>query len=331
MCLDLDRSGQHDPHPIAMKPIIRGAQTIESPPPGSVITLGVFDGVHIGHQALVRQTVATARDAGVVSVAFTFDPHPARTLAPARAPSLLMGVEARAETLLTLGLDHVVIQTFDHDFATITADAFVRDFLVAPLRPRHVIVGFNFAYGKDRRGDQQHLVAQGDAFGFTVDVVTALHLDGDVVSSTRVRNALDRGDLSTVNRLLGRPFSVTGTVVPGDRLGRTIGFPTANIRLDGEKRPPSGVYATRFRRRGDPDFLPSVTNVGHRPTVGGGAVTVETFVIDFEADLYGTPVEVELVERLRAEQRFDGLEGLREQLAQDVEAARTALARSTAQ
>ena len=311
-----------------MKPIIRGAQTIESPPPGSVITLGVFDGVHLGHQALVRRTVAAARDAGVVAVAFTFNPHPARTLAPARAPALLMGIEARAETLLTLGLDHVVIQPFDLDFAQVTADAFVRDFLVVPLRPRRVVVGFNFAYGKGRRGDRHHLTAQGEGFGFAVDVVTALHFDGDVVSSTRVREALDRGDLDTVNRLLGRPFSMTGKVVPGDRRGRTIGFPTANLQLDGETRPPNGVYATRFRRRGDADFLPSVSNVGHRPTVGGREVTVETFVIDFAGDLYGASVELQLVERLRAESRFDGLESLKKQLAQDVEAARTVLARS---
>ena len=305
---------------------MQGARHVDPPMAGSVITLGAFDGVHRGHQALIDRAVAHGRRLGVPAVGYTFHPHPAVTLAPARAPALLLAVEERTRLMRAHGLDHVIVERFDADFAQVTADAFVADYLVAPLAPKAIVVGFNFAYGKDRGGNLDHLRAAGERFGFEVDVVDAVRIGGEVVSSTRVRGCLREGDVAGARRLLGRAPFVTGRVVKGDQRGRTIGFPTANVAPEAELIPKAGVYATWVTLDGEAAPRPSVTNIGRRPTFDGQTVTVESFLLDFDGDLYGRRLEVALVARLRDERRFDGVEALKAQLAQDVEAARAALA-----
>lgn len=308
----------------AVDGVVSGVQALAAPLAGSVVTIGAFDGVHRGHQALLTRAADLARAEGVPAVAFTFHPHPAKVLAPARAPALIVSVEERARLLLAHGMDQVVVQPFDEAFARVSADAFVRDFLAGPLRPRHVVVGFNFAYGQGRAGNRATLEAAGHELGFGVDVVGPVDVGGVVCSSTRVRERLLEGDVGGAARLLGRAPFLTGQVVPGDQRGRTIGFPTANVDPEPELLPCAGVYATRVSWDGQP-ALPSVTNIGNRPTFGGGHVTVEVHLLDFSGDLYGRRLRVELVGRLRDERRFDGRAALVAQLNQDVASARAVL------
>ncbi len=305
---------------------MHGARSLPEPLAGSVVTLGAFDGVHVGHQALIARTTAAAARRALPAVAYTFDPHPAKILAPKMAPRTLTSLEERVRLLRAYGIDSVVVEPFDAAFAEVTADEWVERFLFDRLRPVSVVVGFNFSYGKGRGGNPDHLTAAGAGLGFTVDVVAPVVLDGAVVSSTRVRELLLEGNVEGAALLLGRPFAVTGKVVPGDRRGRTIGFPTANVEPDHELLPEHGVYASRVDlgdRRVD-----SVTNIGRRPTFSGRHVTVESYLLDWEGDLYGAAVRVELIARLREERRFDGVDALKAQLAHDVEHARRALTRA---
>lgn len=304
---------------------MQGAQRVDPPMQGSVITLGAFDGVHRGHQALIARAVAHAGRHGVPAVGYTFHPHPAKTLAPARAPALLLAIGERTRLMRAHGLDHVIVERFDRAFSEVTADAFVSDYLVRPLAPKAVVVGFNFAYGQGRGGNLDHLRAAGERYGFEVDVIEKVTLDGEACSSTRVRGCLEDGDVVRAARLLGRAPFVTGEVVTGDQRGRTIGFPTANIAPEAEMLPKAGVYATRVRFDDDDTVRPSVTNVGRRPTFDGRTVTVEAHLLDFDGDRYGRRATLEFVARLRDERRFDGIEALKAQLGQDVEAARAAL------
>jgi len=291
---------------------------------GSVITVGTFDGIHVGHQALVARCVARARALELPAIAYTFDPHPAQILAPAKAPVLLSSIEERIRVFRSLGIDRVVTELFDRAFADVTADAWIEQYIVAPLAPRAVIVGFNFSYGKARGGDPAHLQAAGKRLGFDVEVVGPVELDGEVVSSTRIRRLLAEGDVTRAARLLGRPFALTGKVVEGDRRGRTLGFPTANLAPDLEIMPSNGVYAAWAVLPGEAR-VPAVVNVGRRPTFGGGEVRAEAFLIDFSCDIYGQRLRLELIGRVRDERRFDGLDALKAQIARDVESARDLL------
>jgi len=310
-------------------PVLHGVEALAEPLAGSVVTLGAFDGVHRGHQALIRAARAAADRHGVPALGFTFHPHPARVLAPERAPDLLIAVEERARIMRGFGLDAVVVQPFDRALAQVSADDFVQDYLVARLRPRVIVVGFNFKYGRGRAGNLEHLRGIGARAGYEVQVVDAVHVDEAVCSSTRVRERLRAGDVRGVARLLGRDHVLTGTVVNGDARGRRLGFPTANVEPDGELLPKAGVYATRMQVVGEDTWRASVTNVGRRPTFDGGHVTVETHVLDFDGDLYGRRVRVALVSRLRDERRFDGLGALTAQLGQDVAQARAHLRADT--
>jgi riboflavin kinase/FMN adenylyltransferase len=313
------------PRPLiaAVQDLVHGAMSISLP--GSVVTLGAFDGVHRGHQALIARTVSRARSANLPAVAYTFDPHPAKILAPRVAPRTLTSVRERVRLLRSYGIDLVVVEPFDGAFAALTADDWVERWLVGRLHPRHVVVGFNFSYGKARGGSPEHLVESGKKHGFSVEVIEPVVIETIVVSSTRVREFLLEGNVEGAALLLGRPFAITGTVVRGDQRGRTIGFPTANVEPDHELLPEHGVYASRVDI-GDA-VVDGVTNVGKRPTFGGKQVTVESYLLDWSGDLYGKPVRVELIARLREERRFDGIDALQAQLARDVESARKVLKR----
>lgn len=309
-------------------PVIHGARSLPEVLPGCALTLGAFDGVHLGHQALIARATAAARQHQVLSLGYTFHPHPTKVLAPAAAAPTLMGVEERARVMLGYGLDRVLVEPFDLSFSEVDRDQFVEEYLLR-LSPRHVVVGFNFAYGKGRRGDTEHLIKAGERHGFEVEIVAPVEQEGRPISSTRVRERLLAGDLQGAERLLGHRHGLTGTVVEGDRRGRTIGFPTANLLPEAELLPAFGVYATRvnlFEGDGLEPPLHGVTNIGRRPTFAGERPTIETFLLDFNGDLYGRRLRIELCAYLRPELRFPGLDALKAQLNFDVDQARNALA-----
>jgi len=294
---------------------------------GSVVAPGNHDGVHLGHRALVRAARERAHARGLGAVAMFFDPHPSRVLAPERAAPTLTTVERRRELLRGAGADDVVVWPFDAAFALLEPEAFVRDVLVGSLGARGVVIGPDFRFGRGRRGDLAMLRALGDDFGFHVGVVEPVKAGGERVSSTGVREHLACGDVTGAAQMLGRYHDVDGGVVEGDRRGRTIGFPTANLACDDVMLPADGVYAVVARRLGEPDapLLLGVLNSGVRPTVAAGR-SIEAHLFDFQGSLYGARMRVAFVDRIREERTLDGLDALKAQIALDVAGARTALA-----
>lgn len=300
----------------------------DATPPASTepcaLVVGNFDGVHRGHQAVLREAVEAARGASLATRVLTFDPHPAAVVGSG-APPRLTTLERRTELMGELGVDSVFVRKFDAAFAAWQPEKFVRDLVVGALRARVVVVGQNFRFGAKRAGDLSLLRKLGAELGFEVRVhATAADARGPY-SSTRVREAIAAGDVAEAAHVLGRPHALSGPVVHGDHRGRSIGFPTANVDA-AEMLPADGVYKTRVDEVG-PDggarrLAAGVTNVGVRPTVGGGRRTVETYLLDYERDLYGVTLRVHLVARIRGEQRFGSLDELKAQIARDVSAAR---------
>jgi riboflavin kinase/FMN adenylyltransferase len=299
------------------------------PPPtreGAVVSIGVFDGVHLGHRATLEANLARARELGARSTVVTFGRHPKAVLL-GREPKTLTSLEHRLELFQRIGIEHAVVLTFDAALRDLAAEDFVRDLLLGALGARAFVLGFDSKFGRDRRGTAELL----RTLGHDVRVVGQVVIGGHAVSSTAIREAVELGDLEAAARMLGRRVSVLGTVVHGDALGRELGFPTANLDLHHELHPPQGVYACFVRPVGTGARLTSngfaVANVGTRPTVADGAqrVRLEVHVLDFSGDLYGRSLEVEFVARLRGEQRFSGVAGLREQIGRDVAAARECL------
>jgi riboflavin kinase/FMN adenylyltransferase len=288
------------------------------------VSLGNFDGVHRGHALLAERTVSEARALGGPAVVLTFDPHPARVLHPERAPATLVTVEQKAELLAALGIDRLAVLPFTRETAALGPEEFARDVLAGCLGATEVVVGANFRFGRGRGGDTAALTALGGALGFRVASVEPVLHEGAPISSTRVRAALAAGDVEEAARMLGRPFFVDGTVVEGDRRGRTIGFPTANLDPRNETLPAAGVYACLLSVGGEP-ARPAVANQGSRPTFGGGAPRLEVHVLDFDRDLYGATVRVAFVSRLRDERRFASPQELVAQIEDDVARARQAL------
>lgn len=306
------------------------AYGLEDVVPGpSVVTIGNFDGVHRGHRVLLGRAVNAAAEAGVRSVAITFEPHPAAVLRPGSEPLRIQSLHERIVALRDAGVDLVLVLPFTAELSALTADEFVERVLVERLQAQRVIVGTNFRYGNKAAGDVVHLADVGDRHGFVAEAVTLLELDGVPLSSSEVRRRVSEGDLGFATRALGRPFSLAGEVVGGERRGRTIGFPTANVEVPPQRLlPANGVYVCRAvvdaggvrREHG------AVTNVGSRPTFDGEGITVEVHLLDLDEDLYGAHLEVRFLQRLRGERRFDGLEQLRDQIGRDVAAARQILA-----
>ncbi len=294
--------------------------------PRTVLTLGNFDGAHLGHQAIIRRAVERAREKGGQTVALTFEPHPIAVLAPDRAPPMLQTLHDRLLSLRELGVDVTVLQRFTRAFAALDPEAFVREFLLRGLELAHVVVGYNVNFGRNRAGTSETLTALGTQLGFGVEVVGPVSAgsDGEQVSSTRLRTLLQAGDMGRARALLGRPYALRGRVVVGDRRGRTLGFPTANLHLRrGLLLPPDGVYAVRADVDGRP--CAGVLNIGVRPTFAGRRRTIEAHLLDFTGDLYRRWLVVQLIERLRGEERFSGPDALREAIARDVARARTVL------
>lgn len=322
-----------------MKSVIPGARALEVPLTASAVTIGVFDGVHLGHQALVRRAVERGRALGATPIAYTFDPHPAQVLAPHYAPRMLTAIRERVRLLRALGIEQVVVEPFDRAFAALDADDWVERYLVDRLRARSVVVGFNFSYGGGRAGGPEALARAGARLGFEVEIVPQVVVSTLGVSSTRVREFVLEGNVEGARLLLGRDFALTGTVVRGQERGRQLGIPTANLEPEGEILPANGVYATRVVI--DPSDEPSagaagaprapelehlaVTNIGVRPTFQGRSVTVESHLLDFSGELYGRRIRVALVGRLRDERKFAGVEALVAEVRADIAAARQIL------
>ena len=291
----------------------------------TVLTLGNFDGVHLGHQEILRRAVERARGLGAAAVVLTFEPHPLAVLFPDRAPTLIQPLHDRLALLAGLGVDVVVLQRFTRAFAGLAPEDFVRDFLLRHLELRHVVVGYNVNFGRDRAGSGETLRALGPRHGFGVDVVGPVVAGGEQVSSTRLREVLGAGDMRRARLLLGRAHALRGRVVVGDRRGRTLGFPTANLNVKPRLLvPPDGVYAITTTIDGR--RWPGVLNIGVRPTFGGRRRTIEAHLLDFSGDIYGRWLVVELIERLRGEIAFAGPDALRAQIGADVARARAVLA-----
>jgi riboflavin kinase/FMN adenylyltransferase len=286
----------------------------------SVVTLGNFDGIHLGHQALVRNAVGDASRLGLPSVVLTFEPHPLKVLAPERAPPLILAHKDKMQLLQSLGVEIVVVQNFDVSFAHLEADEFVRRFLVDRLKIKKVWVGQDLRFGQRRKGGVGDLIRWGKELAFEVGVVEPVLVNGIRVSSSRIRQLLAEGRVEEVKPMLGRYHFVSGRVVRGHRRGREFGFPTANISSRTEVLPLDGIYATLFQVRGQQ--LLSVSNIGINPTFGDGPRTVESYILDFNGDLYGESVKLFFVKRLRDEKRFASVEPLIEQMRIDVTHAR---------
>lgn len=284
------------------------------------VAIGSFDGVHLGHQALLRHMVDRAHENGMRAAALTFFPHPRRVLHTLPPRFYLTTLDERVRLLADLGIDLIITHPFDDEVRHIRAADFV-DRLIETLSMKQ-LWGGNFALGYQREGDVPFLRHQGELKGFTVETLSEpVRFDGEIVSSRRVRAALDAGEMGTVTGCLGRYFCVRGPVVKGDQRGRTIGFPTANVAVwDELLLPANGVYATRIQVGGE--RLTAATNVGVRPTVDGMKLTVEAHILDFDADIYGEDVRLEFVRRVRPEMKFAGLDALKAQIAADVEAVR---------
>ena len=292
---------------------------------GSVVCIGAFDGLHLGHQALAGHAVARARELGVPAVALSFEPLPRAFFARDAKPPRLMLPRAKLEGLYALGCDSVGLLRFNAALASMPAEDFVRDVLVQRLSTREVWVGPGFRFGKGRAGDIALLQAMGDEFGFTAHAIEPVHCaDGERVSSTRIRAALVEGDFAHAAKLLGRPYAIGGHVVRGKQLGRTLGFPTANLRFGGKTPALRGIYATRVHGVSDAPW-PSVSSFGTRPTVAGVEPLLEAHLFDFAGDLYGRRIEVEFVARLRDEEKFPDLASLVAQMRRDDEQARAIL------
>ena len=291
------------------------------------VAIGNFDGVHLGHQALVRAAVADARAQRGAAVVLTFDPHPARVIAPERAPRTLLTLEQRAEVLAELGVDVLAVLVFDLAVAALTPEQFAREILGHCLETRVAVVGERFRFGRERAGDAALLTQLGARMGFRVHAVSVVMLDGLPVSSSRAREALARGDVEAAARLLGRAFFVDGRVVSGDGRGRELGVPTANLEVRNESQPANGVYAGWARSR-EGGRWPCVVNVGTRPTFGGRAASIEAHLLGFDGDLYGCELRLWFARRLREERRFSGSVELVEQIRRDVLAARAILERA---
>ena len=285
----------------------------------TVLTLGVFDGLHLGHQLIMRTVVERARAVGGVPTAITFDPHPRAVLHPESAPPLLQTFDQKLEAFGVLGIEQAIVIRFDAEFAQVRAEDFLREVVRERLQAREVYLGRGFAFGRGREGNIELLRAASGRLGFRADEVSEVRLRGRRISSSRIREMLAAGRVNLARRMLGRPYGVEGRVVRGDERGRTLGFPTANLQPQNRVIPQAGVYVTATLIEGV--WRRSVTNVGTRPTFTGGRATepsVETFVMDWQGDLYGDVVRVRFLHRLRAERKFASVAELKAQIDRDV-------------
>jgi len=292
------------------------------PVPGpTALAIGNFDGVHRGHGALLSRLVEAARQTALPPTILTFEPHPREFFAPDSAPARLSTLREKLELLADAGVEQAMVCRFNAAFAALSADQFIEQVLVRGLMLRHLIVGDDFRFGKARIGNFALLQAAGARHGFTVEAMGSVTVDGERASSSGVRRALAVGDMEHAARLLGRPYIIDGQVAHGDKVGRQLGFATANIRIKHNPLPMTGVFAVQVSGLGEKP-LPGVANLGIRPTVGGTLPLLEVHLFDFDRDIYGRHISVRFVHKLRNEQRFPNFDALKAQIAADAVAAR---------
>jgi riboflavin kinase/FMN adenylyltransferase len=299
--------------------------------PPSVVTPGNHDGVHLGHRALIEAARQTAQTNGWKTLGMFFDPHPTAVLAPERAPVLITDVERRVEIMKGAGCDDVVVLPFDNEFAKMSPDRFVQKVLMEACHAKGVVVGPDFHFGHKRSGNIDTLRAWGDREGFTVELVQPVMYQGEAVSSTRIRRALrEHGNVEDAAIMMTRLHEVAGTIVRGDRRGREIGFPTANLEVEPLQLPKDGVYAVVARVLDEPGapLLPGVANLGNRPTFDAGR-SVEVHLFGFDGELYDKRMRIGFAARIRGERKFDGLQALKRQIDRDCDEAKNALQQSS--
>lgn len=291
--------------------------------PGPIfLAIGVFDGVHLGHRAVIARALDDARKAGGTAVVATFDPHPMRVLRPEKAPRILTSTPHKVRLIRALGVEHLLILPFSREFAETEPEKFLHDLAAAGQPLREICVGHEWCFGRNRSGNLALMAEIGRKLGFEEVGVPAVQIDSEVASSTLIRSAIEAGDLARAARFLGREYAILGTVVRGDEIGRKLGFPTANLAAHNEQFPPNGVYAVDVQRNGT--RLRGVANIGVRPTVANasGERLLEVHLFDFSGDLYGEDLEVTFRRFLRPEQKFPSLDALKAQIAEDVAAAK---------
>lgn len=303
--------------------IIRGSQSLKDKIKNPVLALGNFDGVHIGHREIFRQVVERAINVDGTSVVFTFEPHPLRIIAPGRTPLLLTTFRKKMELIAGSGIDITVCADFTKRFADQHPRDFARETLVGKIGVREVFVGYDYKFGRGREGTIDYLKKMGEEFGFKVTVIDAITVDGQVVSSTLVRDTIEDGDMEKANRLLGRWYSIEGKVVDGFKKGVMIGFPTANIDTSYDLLPHTGVYAARTIVDGE--IYDGIANVGFNPTFHRDRLSVEIHIFDFSRDIYGSEIEIIFIKRLREEIEFSSAEKLKAQIKKDIEVTKEIL------
>lgn len=286
----------------------------------SVVTIGSFDGVHRGHQAIIRTALERAQSLEVPAVAVTFDRHPQEAIQPQNAPPYLSTLTSRLRLLLETGLRDVLVLRFDRELASMHPEAFVQSVLKGHLNARHIVVGRDFRFGHQRLGSVQYLLEAQSRFGFTVEAVPDVLYRGERISSSRIRQALLDGEVQEASAMLGRAYILEGVVVRGQQLGRTLGYPTVNLSLrTAQLVPKDGIYAGRLLHPRTGRFYTAAISIGVRPTVDGKTRTIEAYLIDFSGDLYGEEVHLAFFHRLRDERRFESLSALKAQMDRDVE------------
>jgi riboflavin kinase / FMN adenylyltransferase len=300
---------------------IRSVSELSSLPGPLFLAIGVFDGVHLGHKAVISTSAEHAQAADGTPIVVTFDPHPEKVLRPAAAPHLLTATEHKIALIRDLGVEHLLVIKFDERFAATEPEDFVRQ-LVEHSKPlREICVGHEWAFGRNRRGNLELLKKLGAQFNFNVVGIPPVSVNGELVSSTTIRRAIEAGDLKKAADMLGREYTILGTVVRGDNLGKKIGFPTANLSAHSEQFPPNGVYIAEAKLDGV--AYPGVVNLGYRPTMSGQKERVlEIHLLDFDRDVYGSDLELRFLGYLRPEKKFDSVEALTRQIEADVTQAR---------
>jgi riboflavin kinase/FMN adenylyltransferase len=286
----------------------------------AALTIGNFDGMHLGHQEILRRVTAQARETRSLAAVLTFFPHPVRVLRPSEAPPLLMTLDQRLAAFAAAGLEAALVLPFNKELSLTSPDEFVREYLVRVMRARRIFIGENFRFGHQQKGDVKTLASLGGQLGFEVEVVSSLTIDGSVVSSTAVRKAITEGRMEDAARLLGRPYALQGEVWTGTGQGQKLVVPTLNLKTEQEMLPRTGVYVTTTRLASG--VYASITNVGRRPTFNGEGITVESNLFDFSETLRSGSMQVEFLSRLRDERKFADIGALREQVLSDIETAK---------